>query len=161
MGASSGSSSASAAISSARVSGVIDSQSSPTLTSTMSGTDSGSAPSIVSRTSAASGVDLVARHLEQQLVVDRQEQPRARAGRRQALGDPDHRDLLDVGRGALDGHVDGHPLPRPAQRRVGRAQLRDLALAPEQRLDPALGLGLLLDRHHVVADARSRPRSSC
>ena len=101
---------------------------------------SGSAPSIVSRTTAASALDLVARDLEQQLVVDAEEQPGAEALGPDALGDPDHRDLLDVGGRALDRHVDRHPLAGAAQRRVRRPQLRDLALPPEERLDEPLAL---------------------
>ena len=119
-------SSASAAIASARVSGVIDSQSSPTLMSTVSGTSSGSALSIVSRRTRHQPVDLVARHLEQQLVVDLEQRPRAEAAGAQPLVEPDHRDLDDVGGGALDRHVDGHPLAGGAQGRVARRELRDL-----------------------------------
>ncbi len=77
--ASTGASSASASAASIRETGVIDSQSSPTLTSTVSGTSSGSAPSIVSRTTGASRSTSSRGDLEQQLVVDREEQPGARA----------------------------------------------------------------------------------
>ena len=137
-----------------RGTGRIDSQSSPAFTSTVSGTSSGIAVSIVSRTSATSSSTPVARDLEQQLVVDLEQHPRRRARGRQPLGDADHRDLHDVGGRALDRHVDGHPLPRPAQRRDARLELRDRALAAEQRRHVALLLGDVLDVEHVVADAR-------
>src|SRR5258706_2524258 len=97
-------------------------------------------------------INLIARCLEQQLVVDAQEEPRPEAGRRDLLGRPDHCDFLDVGGRALDRHVDRHPLARTAQCRVRGTQLGDLAFPPEERLDVALALGLLLDGHHVVAD---------
>ena len=56
-----------------------------------------------------------------------------------------HRDLDHVGRGALDDGVDGEPLAELAHLAVARAQLGDLAAAPEQRRDVAV-LGRLLDR---------------
>ena len=57
----------------------------------------------------------------------------------------DHGDLHDVGRGALDDHVDREPLALLAQLPAPRAQLGHLAAAPEQRRDVAV-LGALLDR---------------
>jgi hypothetical protein len=52
--------------------------------------------------------------------VDLQQHLGARTLGAQPVGEADHGDLDDVGRRALDGHVDGHPLARPAQRRVAR-----------------------------------------
>src|SRR6185503_2482736 len=75
-------------------------------------------------------VDLVARHLEQQLVVDLEERARAEAAGPQPLVETDHRDLHDVGCGPLDGHVDGHPLACGAERGIARSQFRDLPLPP-------------------------------
>ena len=57
----------------------------------------------------------------------------------------DHRHLHDVGRGALDDHVDREALALLAQLPAARAQLGDLAAAAEQRRDVAV-LGALLDR---------------
>src|ERR1700690_355365 len=82
--------------------------------------------------------DLLAGHFEEQLVVNLQEQPRTEALDPQPAVDPDHGDLHGVCGGPLDGHVDGHPLPCPAQRGVRGTQLRDLPPAAEQRRDVAL-----------------------
>ena len=136
-----------------RVSGVIDSQSSPTLTSTVSGTSSGRAPSMVSRTIGASrstssrGTSSSSSSWTWRSVRARKPSSASRSC------EPDHRDLHDVRGRPLDRHVDGHPLACPAKRRVAGAQLGDLALPAEQRRDEALALGRLLDVEHVVADA--------
>ena len=139
---------------SARVSGVIDSQSSPTLMSTVSGTSSGSAPSIVSRRSGTSR-STSSRGTSSSSSSWTWSSGRARkppAASRSSSAD--HRDLDDVGGGPLDRHVDGHPLAGRAQRRVSCGELRDLPLPAEQRRHVALGPRLLLDREHVIADAR-------
>ena len=137
-----------------RGTGVIASQSSPTLTSTVSGTSRGIALSIVRPQDGHEALDLVPRHLEQQLVVDLEQRPGVQALVPQPIGQPDHRDLDDVRGRALDRHVDGHPLARRAEGRVAGRQLGDVAAPPDERRDEALGPGLLLDREHVVADAR-------
>jgi hypothetical protein len=62
----------------------------------------------------------------------------------QPPGEPDHRDLDDVCRRALDRHVDGHPLAGGTQRRIARGELRDVALAADERRDETLGARLLL-----------------
>ena len=61
-------------------------------------------------------VDLVLRRLEEQLVVDLEEHPGLEALVGEAIGEADHCDLHDVGRGALDRHVDRirSPAPRSA-----------------------------------------------
>src|SRR3990172_7348161 len=91
-------------------------QFSPMPSSTVSGTVSSAAPSMRARTSAAtSPAGRLAAHLEQQLVVDRQDHARARSspGEPAERGvDVDHGPLEDVRGGALDGQVDRHPLGR-------------------------------------------------
>ena len=63
-------------------------------------------------------VDLVARRLDQQLVVHREHQPGPEPAGAQRLVGADHRDLHDVGGRALDRHVDRHPLAGGLERAV-------------------------------------------
>src|SRR6202043_3059361 len=88
----------------------------------------------------AQAIDLLQRTLEQQFVVDLQDQPRAESGGGSMTAD--HRDLDDVGGGALDHRVDGQTLAERVLLAVARAQLGDLAAAAEQRRDVALLDGL-------------------
>ena len=68
---------------------------------------------------------------------------------RSALLAAHHRDLDDVGRGALDHGVDGEPLAEAARVRVAGAQLGDRAAAAQQRGDEAL---LLRPLDHLLAE---------
>ena len=88
--------------------------------------------------------------------MDLKERARLEAAGPQPLIEPDHRDLDDVRRGPLDRHVDGHPLPGGAQRRVASREFRDVPLSSEERRHVALTPGLLLDLDHVVADTGVR-----
>ena len=95
-------------------------------------------------TSSLTRVGLLGRALEQQLVVDREDHaasswPLSASARWHA----DHRQLHDVGGGALDDGVDGQALAERAHLVVARAQLGDLAAAAEQRRHVALLAGLL------------------
>src|SRR5664279_1036804 len=99
-------------------------------------------------------VDLVAGHLEEELVVDLEERPGPEAAFVEALAQADHRDLDDVGGRALDGHVDCHPLAGRPQGGIARVELGDRPLASEQGGHEALAPGNLLDMEHVVADPR-------
>ena len=65
-----------------------------------------------------------------------------------------HRDLDDVGRGALDDRVDREPLAELARLPVARADLGDLAAAAEQRADVAVVLGLRDGVGHELRDGR-------
>src|SRR4051794_29646352 len=91
------------------------------------------------------GLDLGQGRLEQQLVVDLQHESRRQPGLAQRSPGVHHRDLDYVRRRALNRRVHGEPLAQGARRPLARAQLRDPALAPEQRRHVA-GRGGLLDR---------------
>ena len=86
-------------------------------------------------------VGLVARHLEQQFVVDGQDHPRAAAACAPVLERPvdvDHRPLQDVRRGSLDRQVDRHPLGgRRAPARSGLVSSGTRRRLSEQRLHDA------------------------
>ena len=129
----SGASPASASTASRRETGAMPSHESPTFTSTVSGTDSGSAPSIASRrTGIRRSTSSRGASSSSSSWTESRTRARNAALAQRPVG-PDHRDLDDVGGGALDRHVDRHPLAGGAQRRVARLELRDLALAAEQR----------------------------
>ena len=132
------------------------SQSVPTLRSTSSGGSSGRAPSITSRARSARARQLLLIGLEDELVVDLQQHPRAQAALAHDRRQPHHGDLHPVGSGALDRHVDGHPLPGRAQRLVARRELRQVAPSAEQRGHEALVAGQDADLGRVAADARVR-----
>ena len=75
----------------------------------------------------------------------------AQAGLDQRVVGVDHRDLDDVGGGALDDGVDREPLAEAAHLPVAGADLRDLAAAAEQRRHVAVLLGL---RDRVLHELR-------
>src|SRR5690349_3649526 len=95
---------------------------------------------------------LLRRALEEQLVVDLQDRARPHALRGERLVRAHHRDLDDVGGGALDDRVDGQPLAELARLPVAGADLGDLAAAAEQRRDVAVLLGLLDRVLHELRD---------
>ena len=101
-----------------------------------------SADSIVSRTTGASRVDLVARHLEQQLVVDLEQQPRPEA-RRRASRSSSRIIAIFMMSAAVPwiGMLMAIRSPAAAQARVARLELGDPAPPPEQRRrrSPAAG----------------------
>ena len=68
---------------------------------------------------------------------------RARSLFRERRVDADHRDLDDVGGGALDGRVGGRAFAELPDVPVGRAQFGDVAAPSGERLDEAVGLRLL------------------
>ena len=87
------------------------------------------------------------RAFEDELVVDLEEHLRAQAALRQLGVDAVHGDFDDVGRGALDGHVDGDALGGGAHHGVVGVDLGDVASTAHHRLG--------------VAPARASRRRSC
>ena len=106
-------------------------------------------------------VDLVAGHLEQQLVVDLEQRPGAEA----AGASRSARRIIAILMMSAAVPWIGMliAIRSPAARRLGlrACELRDLPLAAEERRDEALLPGRFLDVEHVVADARNRSRSRC
>ena len=94
--------------------------------------------------------------LEDELVVDLEQHLRAQAALPHRRVEPDHRDLHAVGGGALDRHVDRHPLAGGAQRAVAGRQLRQVAAAAEQRRHEALVAREDLHLDRVAPDALVR-----
>ncbi len=90
--------------------GVIPSQESPTFASTVSGTDSGSASSIASRSTGTRRSTSSRGASSSSSSCDGQQQPGPEPAVAERRVEPDHRDLHDVGGRALDRHVDRHPL---------------------------------------------------
>ena len=76
------------------------------------------------------------------------------AGGAQRVVGAHHRDLDDVGGGALDDRVDREALAELARLPVARADLGDLAAAAEQRRDVAVLLGLRDRVGHELRDGR-------
>ena len=93
---------------------------------------------------------LAVRHLEEQLVVHLQQHPAPEAARGQLAGDADHRDLHEIGGGALDGRIGRHALAEAAQIGVAAPQLGEIAPAAEQRRDVAALAAL---RHRARRDS--------
>ena len=92
--------------------------------------------------------------LEQQLVMDLQQHAGVQPFAGEGGGDAGHRALDDVGGRALQRRVDRLPLGAGAARRVGVADPRDEAFAPEDRLDIAGAPAIGLDPLHIGADRR-------
>ena len=133
------------------------SQLGPTPMSTTSGTCSSTTCSMCSRTSARIGLELVRRHLEDQLVVHLQQHPALELPLGDGGVDPDHGELDQVGRGALERRVLRVALAVGAHVEVAVLDLGDVAAALEQGLDVAL-LPRQLD--HAVEERRAPRRSA-
>ncbi len=95
--------------------------------------------------------DLVGGAFEEQLVVDGEDQAGLQLGDVERAVAADHRELDDVGGGALDDGVDGEAFAEGAHLVVAGAQLGDLAAPAPERLDVALLLGLVDGVDHEVA----------
>ena len=67
--------------------------------------------------------------------------------------DADHRQLHNVGCGALNGHIDGHALGGAASVEVGAVDVGQVAAAAHQRLHILVGAGVGFDLVQVFADA--------
>ena len=93
------------------------------------------------------------RALHDQLVVNLEHQPGLQPLRQQPVPYLDHSQLDDVGGGALDGHVQGHPLPEGAQVEVGGFQLRQPPAAAHEGGHVTVLLGLLHHPRHIGVDA--------
>ena len=126
----------------------------PTPTSTTSGTRSGNTASIRAGTRRRSSATSALRGLEDQLVVDLQDHPGPQARGRELRVDLDHRLLDQVGRGALDHAVHGHPLGGVLERAVARREVRQVAAPAEQGAHEALA-ARRLDR--LVEEAAHAP----
>ena len=87
------------------------------------------------------------RALHDQLVVYLHDEPGLQIFAAQAVIDPEHGQLHDVRRRALDGHVQRHTLAEGALDEIGGFQLRQRPAAVVQRLHIALLLG---PGHHIV-----------
>src|SRR5947209_6917099 len=79
--------------------------------------------------------------LEQQLVVDREDQPGGEPVAHERVLAADHGELDDVGSGALDDGVDGQAFAERPHLVVASLQLRDLAASVPERLHIALLAG--------------------
>ena len=87
--------------------------------------------------------------LHNQFVVDLENQPGPQALRLQPGSHPDHGQLHHIRRRPLDGHVQGHPLPKGPQIVVGGLQLRQPPAAAQEGGHVTSLLGLLLDPVHI------------
>src|SRR5205807_1836233 len=94
--------------------------------------------------------------LEQQLVVDREDQPRGEPVARERVLAADHCELEDVGGGALDDGVDGQAFAKRPHLVVASLELGDLAAPVPERLHVALLAGAR-DR---VLDERGHAREA-
>src|SRR2546425_527703 len=81
------------------------------------------------------------RDLEHQLVMDLEHHPSAEVSLAERPVDANHRDLDEVGGGALERGIGRRALAEGADVEVAVAQLRNVAAAPEDRLDEALLAG--------------------
>ena len=113
-------------------------QFSPTPTSTVTGTFNATADFHQLTHGGGGFVGGLLRRLEQQLVVDGEDHARAAAGDGRERGvDVDHRLLQDVGRRALDRHVDGGAFGGGADLAVAVVQIGHQAAPAEHRLHRA------------------------
>ncbi len=125
----------------------------PQPTSTSSGTSSFSAGSAALRHHLADhrggGFLLALGHFEHQLVMDLQQHSDvAEAGIGQRRVHPVHRPLDQVGAGALDRRIDRGALGPGAETRVGRADIGEMGLPPEQ----GAGEAMLADEGQRLVD---------
>ena len=91
--------------------------------------------------------------LDDQLVVDLENELGLQPGLPKGLIHPDHGQLDDIRRRALDGGVQRHPLAEGAEVEVAALELRQIPPPAIERGHIALGLGGLDDVLHIGADA--------